>query len=204
MLELFTLTEAAAIAEVSPDSIRTAMEKKSVVPSHRQRVGKVVRHQFSAADTLLVKVLTEFPFALSKQDKESLARVLVSGQKRSGCWSLQASELIYQCGDMRVSVALKLIRSKISRNLATYRWGKRRITSHNDVLSGEPVFRGTRIPLDHVASLFRKGISEQEIAEDFPHLTSRDLEYARLASRFVDRPGRPRKRLVMQRGSRAA
>ena len=204
MPELFTLAEAAAIADLAPESIRTALEKKSVASSHRQRVGKAVRHQFSQADILLLKVLTEFPFALSKQDKDALATVLAAGAKQSGCWSRRSSELIYQCGDMRVAVELKPIQTKISRNISIYRRGNRRITSNSAVLGGEPVFRGTRIPLEHITSLFRKAVPEAEIAEDFPQLTSRDLEYARLAARFVDRPGRPRKRLVMQRASRAA
>jgi len=60
------------------------------------------------------------------------------------------------------------------------------------------VFRGTRIPLDHVASLFRKK-PEEEIAEDFPSLTARDLEFARLAARFGAPPGRPKKRLRIER-----
>jgi uncharacterized protein (DUF433 family) len=47
-------------------------------------------------------------------------------------------------------------------------WARERIVAAPDVLSGEQVFRGTRIPLQHVASLFRKGVPEKEIAEDFP------------------------------------
>src|SRR5437667_7865450 len=77
--------------------------------------------------------------------------------------------------------------------------GWQRVVSSPEVLGGEPVFRGTRIPLQHVASLFRKGIPEQEITDDFPGLSPRDLEYARLFSRFGERPGRPRRRLALQR-----
>jgi uncharacterized protein (DUF433 family) len=41
--------------------------------------------------------------------------------------------------------------------------------------------------LRHVASLFRKGVPEQEIAEDFPALSERDLAYARRVSRLAAR-----------------
>lgn len=51
----------------------------------------------------------------------------------------------------------------------------------------------------HVASLFRKGVPEKEIAEDFPALSIRDLAHARLFSRLGGRPGRPRKRLAFRR-----
>jgi uncharacterized protein (DUF433 family) len=101
---------------------------------------------------------------------------------------------------MQVSVECKAFREKVARNLSAFRWGRRRIVSNTDVLGGEPVFRGTRISLRHVASLFRKGVSEKEIAEDFPALGSRDLAYARLFSRLSERPGRPRKKLTLRRG----
>jgi uncharacterized protein (DUF433 family) len=42
-------------------------------------------------------------------------------------------------------------------------------------MGGEPLLRGTRIPLQQVVSLFPKGIREKEIAEDFPALSSGDL-----------------------------
>ena len=64
MTELFSVNEAAAIAEVSPETVRTALEKKSVKPSHKRKIGKAVRHQFSVGDVLLVKLLVEFPFPL--------------------------------------------------------------------------------------------------------------------------------------------
>lgn len=47
MAELFSVSEAAAIAEVSPETIRTALEKKSVAPSIKRKTGKGVRYQSS-------------------------------------------------------------------------------------------------------------------------------------------------------------
>lgn len=203
MPELFSVSEAAAIAEVSAETIRTALEKKSVSPSCKRKTGKAVRYQFSVGDVLFMKVLVEFPFALSKEDKQSLAKILSRGNRTAARWSREGADLVYRSGDILVSVECKAFRQKVARNLSAFRWGKRRIVSNPDVLGGEPVFRGTRIPLQHVAALFRKSISEKEISEDFPALSSRDLAYARLFSRLGERPGRPRKRLVIRRGTSA-
>jgi uncharacterized protein (DUF433 family) len=200
MAELFSVREAAAIAEVSPETIRTALEKKSVVPSFKRKTGKAVRYEFSVGDVLFMKVLVEFPFALSKEDKQSLAKILSRGNRTATRWSREGADLVYRSGDMQVSVECKAFRQKVAGNLAAFRWGRRRIVSNTDVLGGEPVFRGTRISLQHVASLFRNGVAENEIAEDFPGLSARDLAYARLFSRLSERPGRPRKRLVLRRG----
>jgi len=199
MIELFSVNEAAAIAEVSPETIRTALEKKSVTPSHKRKAGKVVRHQFSVGDVLFIKLLAEFPFPLSKQDKHSLAQILARGDRKASPWSIEGLDLVYRSGEVQIFVQCKSLRETIDRNLAAFRWGRRRVVSLPEVLGGEPVFRGTRVPLEHVASLFQKGVSEKEIIEDFPQLSVRDLAFARLFSRFGERPGRPRKRLLMRR-----
>jgi uncharacterized protein (DUF433 family) len=199
MAELFSVNEAAAIAEVSPETIRTALEKKSVTPSHQRKTGKAVRHQFSVGDVLFIKLLAEFPFPLSKQDKHSLAQVLARGNRKASPWSMEGVDLVYRSGDVQLSVQCKPFRKTVERNLAAFRWGRKRVVSSPEVLAGEPVFRGTRVPLRQVASLFRKGVSESEIIEDFPHLSARDLAYARLFSRLGERPGRPRKQLLIRR-----
>jgi len=204
MAELFSVNEAAAIAEVSPETIRTALEKRSVTASHKRKTAKTVRHQFSVGDVLFIKLLAEFPFPLSKHDKQSLAQVLARGNKRASHWSMEGADLVYRSGEMQVFVECKPLRQTVARNLAAFRWGRRRVVSSPDILGGEPVFQGTRIPLQHVALLFRKGVSEQEIMDDFPSLSARDLAYARLFSRLGEKPGRPRKPLIFQRKQAAA
>jgi uncharacterized protein (DUF433 family) len=199
MTELFSVNEAAAIAGISPETIRTALEKKSVSPSRKRKAGKAIRHEFSAGDVLFLKLLAEFPFALSKRDKHSLAQVLARGNRKAPPWSLDGVDLVYRSGDVHLSVQCKPFRKTVERNLAIFRWGRKRVISSPNVLAGEPVFRGTRIPLRHLASLFRKGISEKEITEDFPQLDAQDLAYAQLFSRFGEKPGRPRKRLAFRR-----
>ena len=199
MTDLFSVNEAAAIAEISPGTIRTALEKKSVTSSFRQKAGKAVRHRFSAGDVLLVKVLVEFPFPLSKEDKQSLAQILTRGNRSAAQWSSKGANLVYRSGEMQLLVECKSFRQTVAKNLAAFRWGRRRVVSSPGVQGGEPVFRGTRIPLQQVASLFQKGIPEKEIMEDFPGLGARDLAYARLFSRFGERPGRPKKHLVIRK-----
>ncbi|HEV2986975.1 MAG TPA: DUF433 domain-containing protein [Candidatus Angelobacter sp.] len=199
MSELFSVNEAAAIAQVSPETIRTALEKKSLNPSLRQKKGKVAHPQFSAGDVLLMKVLVEFPFPLRKEDKEALAHILAGGRRSALHWSKRGADLIYRSGKAQVSFECGPLKQMVEKNLALYRWGKRRVVSSPDILSGEPVFRGTRIPLQHVAELYRKGVPEQEIVNDFPSLSRRDLEYAQLFARFSSKPGRPKKPLSFRR-----
>lgn len=199
MAELFTLDEAAAIAEIDPDTVRTALEKRTVTPSRKVKRGKAVRYRFSEGDVLFLLVLAEFPFPLSKEDKDSLAQVLARGSKTARHWVSNGPDVMFRSGDMKIFIECKHFRKTVERNVSAYRWGKERITSSPDVLGGEPVFRGTRVPLEHVAALFRKHVPDEEIAEDFPALDERDLAYARLAARLGQPPGRPKKRLRIER-----
>ncbi len=202
MSELFSVREAAAIAEVSPDAVRMALEKKSIKPSSRRKAGKSIRYEFSVSDLLLLKLFTEFPFPLAKSDKTALKDLLVHGATERKNWRAEGADLVLTSGGMLFIVQYKTMRTQLAHNVAAFHWGKRRIISVPKVLSGEPVFRGTRIPLEQVAGLFRKGISLQEIAEDFPALSARDLAYARVYSRMGAAPGRPVKSIQLRKMAR--
>jgi uncharacterized protein (DUF433 family) len=201
MQELFTLAEAAAIAGIPPATIRTAIEKRAITPKHRKRVGRVNRHRFTEGDLLLMKTLVQFPFPLSKADKAALAQVLRDNRSASGPWTKRGAELVYHSSDIVLRFTLSTLMRELKRNLLLFQEGSKRIHSSPDILSGEPVFRGTRVSLQHVAALFRKRIPDAEIEEDFPHLTRRDLEYARLASRFIAKQGRPKGPLKLVRAA---
>ena len=62
----------------------------------------------------------------------------------------------------------------------------RRITFDKDVLTGKPVIRGMRIPVDMILELLAKGATMEEILEDYPQLERADLQAALLyAQRLV-------------------
>jgi uncharacterized protein (DUF433 family) len=83
---------------------------------------------------------------------------------------------------------------------------RKRIVSDPEILSGTPCFRGTRIPLDHIAGLIRKGVSMNEITEDYPSLSEQDIAYARVFVRLVkpSPSSRAIKPIQLRRKTRAA
>jgi uncharacterized protein (DUF433 family) len=80
----------------------------------------------------------------------------------------------------------------------------KRIISDLEILSGTPVFHGTRIPLDHVAGLIQKGVPDSELAEDFPALNQEDFDYARAHATQLVLPSEPPRPLKFRRSSQAA
>lgn len=204
MSHLYSVREAAVIAEVPPKIFRIALDKKVLTSSSVRNVGQAVRHELSVRDVLFTKLLWEFPFSLSRADKTALEDLVIRRKHAVHQWQMKGPDLVFSSNAMTVLVECKNIRRRLAENVLALRWGKRRIVSNPDILSGEPVFLGTRISLEHVAALFRKSVSEKELAEDFPQLSSRDLHFARLYSQLGPRPGRPRKSLQIRRKAKAA
>lgn len=194
----FSLREAAAIAEIPESTIRTAIEKQSIRPPS-SRVGKAVRYEFDLNELLFIKLLTEFPFSLPKEDKDSLRQLVGKSSGSAGRWKIRGDDLLIKKAGLSVLVRYRLLRRQLVRRVTLYRDGGERIFSDPEILNGEPIFKGTRIPLNHIAGLFRRGTSETEIREDYPALRDLDLAFATLYARMGRSPGRPRKPLEIGR-----
>jgi uncharacterized protein (DUF433 family) len=204
MDRLWTIREAAAIAELPAKTIRATIEregwKRGQADESRSRAG----YTLSLRDLIYIKLRAEFPFALDKADKAALEG-LVRGRKTvASGWRAVGNDLVLQCSSMTVSVDYARLRETVMRNAAAFEWGQQRIVSDRSILSGEPVFRGTRIPLAEAASLIRVGMSDSQLAEKYPALLQVDFDYARIFARLGKRPGRPRKRPELHRTAEAA
>src|SRR5262249_56135188 len=140
------------------DRVGMGIEKRYVTPSCNNKTGKGVLYRFSDGDVLFLLVLAEFPFPLSKEDKDSLAQVLAHGSKTARHWISDGPDVVFRSGDMKIFVECKYLRKTVEKNVAAYRWGKERITSSSDVLGGGPVFPGSRVPLDNVGALLRNDV----------------------------------------------
>jgi uncharacterized protein (DUF433 family) len=56
----------------------------------------------------------------------------------------------------------------------------KRIVVNPKIMTGKPVIRGTRIPVEHLLRLLAQGLTFQEILDDYPHLTKEDITAALL------------------------
>jgi uncharacterized protein (DUF433 family) len=198
MLDGFSLKEAAAIAELPESVVRTAIEKKVIAPRTKS-VGKAVRFAFDVKELFFVKLLSTFPLSLNRDDKRSLRDLVFHRTRTAGRWHAEGPDFVLKSGDLVLHVKVKHLRDHLAHNLVTYHRGRRRIVSDADILGGEAVFEGTRIPLAHVSAMVRRGIDATEILEIYPALSARDLAYAAIQAKMKAPPGRPRKPLELRR-----
>lgn len=69
---------------------------------------------------------------------------------------------------------------------------KSQVEENPEIRGGEPVFRGTRIPVYMIADFLLAGIPTEELLEDYPSLTEESLEIAAQYTQLYPRRGRPR------------
>jgi uncharacterized protein (DUF433 family) len=67
------------------------------------------------------------------------------------------------------------------------------VVSDPEIRSGEPVVRGTRIPVHLLQELTEQGATQDELLADCPSLDDQRLKLALLYAQNHPRPGRPRK-----------
>jgi uncharacterized protein (DUF433 family) len=194
----YSLKEAAALAGVSELSVRKAVAAKVICPVS-DRAGQAPRYRFRTRDIFYLHVIATFPFDLSREDKQALREIIVAKRHISGRWHLQADQLVIQNADCLLSLDLKPARCLVAQRLLVFHRGQHRIVSQPEILGGEPVFAGTRIPLSHIAGLLRKKTSVADLHEDYPTLSPLDFEFAAMVARMKPNPGRRRKPIGLLR-----
>jgi uncharacterized protein (DUF433 family) len=53
-----------------------------------------------------------------------------------------------------------------------------KIISNKEILAGEPIFEGTRLSVKNIKMQLKRGVSSKIILEDYPYLTTEDLNNA--------------------------
>ncbi len=67
------------------------------------------------------------------------------------------------------------------------------VVEDEEILSGTPIIRGTRIPVHDVAAVLRSGVSREGILRMYPSLNERQISLAEVYAEAAPLRGRPRK-----------
>ena len=92
----------------------------------------------------------------------------------------------------RKQPSLPLHLSSLDREIALQR-AERSVVEDPEVRGGEPVVRGTRVPVHLLVELAKQGASREELLEDFPSVSAEALEAALLYARLHRRKDRPKR-----------
>jgi uncharacterized protein (DUF433 family) len=83
-------------------------------------------------------------------------------------------------------------RKQVDRGVRELEAAEAAVTRDKATLGGEPVFKGTRIPVYGVAAMLDAGATASDLLSGYPKLTDRMLDLARIWAAAHPRRGRPK------------
>jgi uncharacterized protein (DUF433 family) len=193
----YSLKEAAVLADTSEKSIRHELAREIATPE-RRRVGESVRRRLDEHDILYLNLIAALPVSLDVEDRRDLYAMISRQLHVAGRWR-RTGDRLRLIGVVPVEIDASELRKRLAERLRLYRRGRTRLVGRPDLVGGEPVFKGTRVPVRHVGLLTKKGVPLAEILEDYPALDENDVAFARLFIELRRDPGRPRKPLAFAR-----
>jgi len=190
-----SLKEASVLSGAPEKSIRHELAARVVRSS---RAGG--RRRFSPREVVYFFLVNELPsgLELDRALRKELFELLAAGKERSGRWRREANRLVLE-GDIPVVLPTEELVKRVDERIRTFLRGRNRAVSRPEILGGEPVFEGTRISVRFVGERAKREPVE-DLLEDYPALSSEDVEFARMFVALGRPPGRPRKKPRFVRG----
>lgn len=176
---LFTPTEAAVLTRLPLKAVNNAIDKKNV-PTAARRAGRAAR---------LLDLRALMSLALERRLADRVAPALRQ-QLFEALADTQRSTVSLEGGLIKVDV--REPRRELAAALRELRRARQLVVTDPEILGGEPVFRGTRVPVHAIASQLADGEPEADLRKSYPRLTAEMLRLAPLYAAAYPARGRPR------------
>ena len=178
----FTVAETAILTGTDPKAVHNAVE--DILP-HLARAPRLL----TACDVVVVKVSGAMSAYWTREAKREFAVNLRKCPR--------SNRVVFHT--MQVDVTP--YRSDVARNMWTLHRLRHLAISDPTIMGGEPVFRGTRIPIAQVAKLAEAGEDIDRIRDGYPSLSPEQIRLAPLWVKTYPRRGRPPARPWTEEGS---
>src|SRR4051794_15514761 len=163
---LFTPTEAAVLTGLPLKAVNNAIDRKTIGTVAGEDAGRPTRLLDARA---LVSLTLEKRLAdrLAPELRRQVFDALAASPRR--VVSLEGGLL---------KIDLREPRRELAMSLRELRRVRRLVVSDPEIMGGEPVFRGTRIPVHLIADLAAQGATKAELLDGYPRLTAEMIRLA--------------------------
>jgi uncharacterized protein (DUF433 family) len=170
-----TANEAAVVLGLEPKAVHRAIDSGLL---DRNGPGRLL----SPRDLIALKADTSLSSLVPLETRKRIVRKL--RRASTVAW-------VYE-GDF-LAIDVRRLRATVTRSMAQLRALQKLAVSDPEIMGGEPVFRGTRIPVSLIAVLIERGDGMRDILEGYPALSERQVRMAPLWVKTYPRRGRPPK-----------
>lgn len=172
----YTPAEAAAISEIAVKSVHNAIDKR-IIGAHFGRAGR----ELSDQDLLRLKLWYALGSILSAERRKRLFDTI---DQNPDADTVRADDYLI--------VDVARAREQLVARAEALREAEQKIEAVKGG-GGEPVFKGTRVPVRMIAAMKQQGASSEEIIEGYPSVTARMVELAEIWAAAHPARGRPKK-----------
>jgi uncharacterized protein (DUF433 family) len=178
---LFTPTEAAALTRLPLKAVNNAIDKKTISAFAGMVAGRPTR---LLDDRALVSL------SLERRLGDCIAPEL--RRKIFDALAESPRNIISLEGGL-LKIDLREARRELATSLRELRRVRRLVVSDPEIMGGNPVFRGTRVPVHAIAQLVDQDVPEAELLAGYPRLTPEMVRLAPLYAAAYPLRGRPRR-----------
>ena len=176
---LFTPTEAAVLTGLPLKAVNNAIDRKTVAAVPGEEGGR----QLDAR--ALVSLSIECRLSASIATPELRRKVFDAlAEAPRNTVSLEGG---------LIKIDLREPRRALAASLRDLRRARRLAVSDPQILGGDPVFRGTRVPVHMIAELVAQGSTPAELIGGYPRLTAEMIRLAPVYAAAYPLRGRPRR-----------
>lgn len=191
------LNEAAWVTGVSSRTINAIIDRGEIEVRPTRRRTKREPRCLGVPEVVYLVLRRELSATLSAQAKrelyEELKRGLSDWQVLGRTERARDREDEISLADGLVKVEIESTCERVFQGWLTLAKANELVISDPEVRGGDPIVKGTRIPVSLIADLRVQGASEEEILEDYPSLTKEKLQAVSAYLTTHPRRGRPRK-----------
>src|ERR1700736_4866745 len=173
----FTPTEAAVLTGLSLKAVNNAIDKKTISAVAGEEGARLLDERALISLTIERLLADRFAPELRRQVFDALAespRNVVSLEGGLG------------------KIDLREPRRQLATSLRELRRARRLVVSDPEIMGGDPVFRGTRMPVHMIAELVAQSSKPVELIDSYPKLTAEMIRLAPVYAAAYPLRGRPR------------
>jgi uncharacterized protein (DUF433 family) len=161
---LFTPTEAAVLTGLPLKAVNNAIDKKTISAVPGEEGGRLL----DARALVSLSIERRLPDRLTTPE---LRRKVFDALAT-------ASRNVVSLEGGLLKIDLREPRRELAASLRDLRKARRLVVSDPEILGGDPVFRGTRMPVHLIAELVAQGSKPAELIEGYPRLTAEMIRLA--------------------------
>ncbi|WP_158255974.1 MULTISPECIES: DUF433 domain-containing protein [unclassified Brevundimonas] len=179
---LYTVSEAAAVSGLALKAVNNSIDRGLVTVAAAPRTGRLKPRVLTGEDLVRLRLEHGLAGKLPIERRIDLFQRLSATPKAR---RLSAGEFLM--------VDVAAARRDVSARIKTLTEAEAAIATDKAVMAGEPVFKGTRIPVHGVVAMLDAGASEAELLTGYPKLDARLIGLAKVWVAAHPRRGRPRR-----------